>query len=101
MSKFIKVTPKGEQHPHYVLANLRSFYLSHGATVEDATDEEVYSAEPAERPVRQAAPAQADEIARLQAENSSLQDRIAKLEADLLESQAVVDELRKKSRKTE
>ena len=43
MSKFIKVTPKGDTKPRIVLANLKAFYLSQGAKVEIPTDEEVYN----------------------------------------------------------
>ena len=49
MSTFIKVTPKGEQAQRYVRASLKPFYLSQGAKVEPATEEEFYAAEPAER----------------------------------------------------
>lgn len=49
-NKFIKVTPKGEKEPRIVLATLKSFYLSHGAKIETPTDEEIYQAEPSERP---------------------------------------------------
>lgn len=64
-TKYIKVTLLGEKTPRYVLASLKAFYLSQGATVESATDDEVFAAEPAYRP----APPTPDypaEIARLQ-----------------------------------
>lgn len=64
-TKYIKVTLLGENTPRYVLASLKAFYLSQGATVEPATDDEVFAAEPAYRP----APPMPDypaEIARLQ-----------------------------------
>lgn len=64
-TKYIKVTLLGENTPRYVLASLKAFYLSQGATVVPATEDEVFAAEPAYRP----APPTPDypaEIARLQ-----------------------------------
>lgn len=55
----------GAKNNRDVLASLKAFYLSQGATVEPATDDEVFAAEPAYRP----APPTPDypaEIARLQ-----------------------------------
>lgn len=46
MAEFIKVTPRGSTEPRIVLASLKTFYISQGAKVEDATPEEVYAAEP-------------------------------------------------------
>jgi len=60
MSKFIKVTPIGEKKPRIVLETLKSFYLSQGAKVEIPTDEEVWEAEPSERPAGVAAAHPAD-----------------------------------------
>lgn len=46
MAEFIKVTPRGSTEPRIVLASLKTFYISQGAKVEDATPEEVCEAEP-------------------------------------------------------
>ena len=59
MSKYIKITLKGEKEPRFVLGTLKNFFLSQGAKVETATDEEVYAAEPALRPKPAPAPAKA------------------------------------------
>lgn len=84
MSKFIKVTPKGEKEPRIVLATLKPFYLSQGATIEIPTEEEVYAAEPTERP-RTAAPASADQAtvyAEQKAEIKELRKAIDTLDQD-------------------
>lgn len=84
MSKFIKVTPKGETQPRIVLATLKPFYLSHGARVETPTEEEVYQAEPTERP-RAAAPASANQTnvyAEQKAEIKELRKAIDTLDQD-------------------
>lgn len=84
MSKFIKVTPKGEKEPRIVLATLKPFYLSLGAKVEIPTDEEVYAAEPTERP-RTTAPANADKAsvyAEQKAEINELRKAIDTLDQD-------------------
>ena len=83
-SKYIKVTSKGEKEARIVLATLKDFYLSQGAKVETATDEEVYAAEPTERP-RTAAPASADQAtvyAEQKAEIKELRKAIDTLDQD-------------------
>ncbi len=101
MSKFIKVTPKGEKEARIVLATLKPFYLSQGAKIEIPTDEEVYQAEPTERP-RTTAPANANQasvyaeqkaeikelrhtIDTLDQDNKSKQETIAQQAAELTE----------------
>lgn len=81
-TKYIKVTLLGENTPRYVLASLKAFYLSQGATVEPATDDEVFAAEPAYRP----APPMPDypaEIARLQRDIDQLRQANAALTKQL------------------
>lgn len=90
MTNYIKVTPRGETQPHYLPAALREFYLSQGAEVTPATDDEVFTAEPAYRPAPPV-PDYAAEIARLQSENNQLrQDNAAltKQLADLRKTKA-------------
>ena len=125
-NKFIKVTPKGEKQPRIVLATLKAFYLSQGAKVEIPTDEEVYAAEPTERP-RNTAPAQptadqAKEIELLRKANTAYEERDANLrktieqqaaeladlrgkleaaETTITESEKVIENLRKELAKTE
>lgn len=81
MAKFIRVTPKGEKKSRIVLANLKAFYQSQGAAVEEVSDEEAYAAEPAYRDQSEAAREASRinaELAHLRAENKALR---AELEA--------------------
>lgn len=94
MSKFIKVTPKGEKEARVVLATLKPFYLSQGAKVETPTEEEVYQAEPTERP-RTAAPAsanQADTISKLKAQVAEVSQANAELADKDLQSQTTIQQ---------
>ncbi len=95
-NKFIKVTPKGEKQPRIVLATLKAFYLSQGAKVEIPTDEEVYAAEPTERP-RNTAPAQptasqANEIAQLKAQIAEAAKANAELAQHATQDQATIQQ---------
>ena len=94
MSKFIKVTPKGEKEARIVLATLKPFYLSQGAKVETPTEEEVYQAEPTERP-RTATPAsanQADTISKLKAEIAEVSKANAELAEHATQDQLTIQQ---------
>lgn len=97
MSKYIKVTPKGETQPRIVLATLKPFFVSHGAKVETPTDEEVYALEPALRPrtapVAQTAPASTSaETARVKALNAELEKTIDVLRNEVTERDQTIKE---------
>lgn len=97
MSKYIKVTPKGETKPRIVLATLKNFFISQGAKVENPTDEEVYALEPALRPrtdpVAQTAPvAQSAETARVKALNAELEKTIDGLRKEVAERDQTIKE---------
>lgn len=123
MSKYIKVTPKGETTPRIVLANLKMFYIAQGAKIETPSDDEVFALEPAERQQAQQAPnaGQNAELARLRKENSeltianaelgnhaaddqitiaNLKSKLAAAETALGESEKVIENLRKELAKT-
>lgn len=94
MSKFIKVTPKGEKEARIVLATLKDFYLAQGAKVETPTDEEVFAAEPTER-LRTAAPAcadQADTIGKLQAQIAEVSKANAELAEHATQDQLTIQQ---------
>lgn len=104
MSKFIKVTPKGETSPRIVLASLKTFYIAQGAKIETPTDEEVYAVEPNERPADKQPAANADqaaEIARLQKEVAEAQQARADLQSQADQAQHTIAELREKLATTE
>jgi len=111
MSKFIKVTPNGENKSRIVLATLKSFYLSLGAKVEIPTDEEVYEAEPSERPagVAPKLPTEVEQnIKKLVAERDAIwkdRDEFKKAleakEAIIAEQAAQLDKLREELAATE
>lgn len=121
MSKFIKVTPKGEKTSHIVLATLKNFYISQGAKVEIPTDEEIFQAEPNERQSRPVA--EADEATK-QIKNdlkealaiikekdatieeqaqalADLREKLAATEVAVTESEKVIEGLRKELAATE
>lgn len=82
MTNYIKVTPQGETTPRYLPAALREFYLSQGAEVSPATDDEVFAAEPAYRPASPM-PDYPAEIARLQHDIDQLRQANAALTKQL------------------
>ncbi len=90
MSKYIKVTLKGETTPRIVLSNLKTFYIAQGAQIETPTDEEVYAIEPAERPAAEPA-ASADQAAEI----ASLQKEIADLRTAAEQADKTIADLRK------
>lgn len=102
-SKFIKVTPKGEKEARIVLASLKPFYISQGAKIETPTDEEVWAAEPSERPAGAVVTAQKEqkdlrgEIASYKAVAERNAKAVENLKAELEEvrknTQATVKEL--------
>lgn len=96
MSKYIKVTPKGETTPRIVLANLKTFYIAQGAKIETPTDEEVFALEPAER--QQPAPnaEQNAELARLRKENNELTIANAELGSHAADDQITIADLKSK-----
>lgn len=94
MSKFIKVTQKGEKEPRYVRASLKPFYLSQGAKVEPATEEEFYAAEPAERF------AGSDKNDALAKQVEELKTRIAAYEQEIAEHKQTIENLRAALAKT-
>lgn len=99
MSKFIKVTPKGEKEPRIVLATLKPFYLSQGAKVEIPTEEEVFQAEPTERPRAITHVQDADqtkEIGLLRKANADYEERDTKLRETIDQQAAELAELREK-----
>lgn len=91
-TKFIKVTPKGETAPRIVLATLKPFYLSQGAKIEEPTPEEVYAAEPTERPA--AAPAQPTTDDQL---NAAFEEQKRILEEDKARLQQALNDLQAES----
>lgn len=102
MSKFIKVTPKGEKEPRYVRASLKPFYLSQGAKVEPATEEEFYSAEPAEQSTGSNKLTEMD-FHVLNKQLEELKSRIDTYEEQIAEKQQTIEKLRvalAKTRKT-
>lgn len=99
MSKFIKVTPRGEKEPRIVLATLKNFYLAQGAKVEIPTEEEVFQAEPTERPraITHAQDAdQTKEIELLRKANADYEKRDAELRKTIDQQAAELAELREK-----
>ena len=105
MAKFIKVTPKGEKESRIVLATLKSFYLAQGAKIEIPTDEEVWAAEPSERPRNAGVPAgntaaQAKEVAELKRTLAEVRKNaeatIAEHESTIKEQAETIAELREK-----
>ena len=98
MSKYIKVTPKGETTPRIVLANLKTFYIAQGAKIETPTDEEVFALEPAERQQVQQVPnaEQNAELARLRKENSELTLANAELGSHAADDQMTIADLKSK-----
>lgn len=97
-NKFIKVTPKGETKPRFVLATLKPFYLSQGAKVEDATIEEVCQQEPAERGEHRIT-ALRDTNAALEVAKAQLEAENAALKAQLEEAEKTTAKLRKELEK--
>ena len=105
-TKFIKVTPKGETAPRIVMATLKPFYLSQGAKIEEPTPEEVYAAEPTERPA--AAPAQPtndqatevatlkEQIANISKANAELAERATQDQLTIQQQATEIAELREK-----
>ncbi len=99
MSKFIKVTPRGEGTPRIVLASLKNFYISQGAKIETPTDEEVYAVEPNERPAAEQiahSAEQAIEIARLKNEVEEATHANVDLTNSLVSAEQAIAELREK-----
>lgn len=99
MSKYIKVTPKGETQPRIVLATLKPFFVSHGAKVETPTDEEVYALEPALRPktasvvvIPSKPAAQSAETSRVKALNAELEKTIDGLRKEVAERDQTIKE---------
>ncbi len=100
MSKFIKVTPKGETSPRIVLASLKNFYIAQGAKIETPTDEEVYAVEPNERPAAKQPATGADQADQAQQTIAELREKLATSEAEVAEGERVINDLRKELAKT-
>lgn len=86
MAKFIRVTLKGEKKSRILLANLKAFYQSQGAVVEEVSDEEAYAEEPAYRDKVEAVRVDSNiqaEVAYLRAENTALKSENEALRAEL------------------
>lgn len=95
-TKFIKVTEKGAKEPRIVLATLKNFFIGQGAKVEIPTDEEVWAAEPSERPINVPAPAEkanTAELKRVKTLNAELEKTIDALQAKVKEHEATIETL--------
>ena len=92
--KYIKVTPKGETKARIVLASNKNFYLSIGAKVETPTDEEIWEAEPTERPVTAPKPKNDKELANLRKELAEANTRAEQAAQTIKEQEETIAELR-------
>ena len=93
-TKFIKVTPVGETKPRIVLATNRNFYLSTGAKVEIPTDEEVWEAEPSERPAGAKPQVNNAQVAQLRKELANANTQVAQAAQTIKEQEETIAELR-------